>query len=75
MQSLRLQLLLSTTLTGAIVLTLLGVSVYAAMRHALMKEFDASLRSDAKVLASMIQRRNDGHLRFDFEPGQLPDFL
>lgn len=75
MRSLRWQLLISASLAGAIVLGLLGLSVYIAMRHALVREFDASLRSDARLLASMIQQKNDGRLDFEFDSKQMPEFL
>jgi heavy metal sensor kinase len=72
--SLRGQLLIGTSLASIAILGLLGLGVYAAMRHALMKDFDASLKTDARLVAGMVQQDQD-KLGFEFDPRQMPDFL
>lgn len=73
-RSLRYRLLISATLCSVIVLGLLGISVYAAMRHFLLNEFDDSLREDARLLSTMVEL-NDGRIDFQFHPSQLPDYV
>ena len=71
--SLRYRLLIGASLSSAIVLGLLGLGVYIAMRHALMKEFDSALLAEARLLTGMIEQK-DEKLSFDFDPQQMPDY-
>jgi two-component system, OmpR family, heavy metal sensor histidine kinase CusS len=74
MGSIRRRLLIGTSLASAVVLSLLGLGIYAAMRHALMRDFDNSLRTEARLVAGMVEQ--DGNkLSFEFQPQQMPDFL
>jgi two-component system sensor histidine kinase QseC len=74
MRSLKMRLLVSTCLTGLIVLSLLGVCVYVAMQHALFRDFDSGLRADSRRIANMIQQRDRGRLDLDFDYEQMPEF-
>lgn len=73
-RSLRYRLLLSASLCGMAVLGMLGFSVYAAMQHFLIREFDASLRSDAHLLITMLELP-DGKVDLNFSRHQLPDYV
>lgn len=73
-RSLRYRLLISTSLCGVAVLGMLGVSVYAAMQHFLLREFDASLHSDANLLITMLEL-DDGKVDLNFSRHQLPDYV
>jgi len=72
--SLRLRMLAGTSLAGILILSLLGLSVYLAMRHALIRDFDDSLRIEAHLVAGMIDQ-DDARITFEFDPQQMPDFL
>jgi two-component system sensor histidine kinase QseC len=72
--SLRGRLLLGTSLAGIVVLGLLGISLYAAMRHALLADFDASLRTEARIVAGMVDQ-DGAKIGFEFDPRQTPDFV
>jgi two-component system sensor histidine kinase QseC len=72
-RSLRFRILLGTLLASTVVLALLGISIYVATRHALMRDFDDSLRSDARLLAGMVEL-NDTQIAFEFDPEQMPEF-
>jgi two-component system sensor histidine kinase QseC len=72
-RSLRYRLLIGASLCSAVVLALLGVSVYGAMRHALVTEFDSSLHADARLLTTMVDLDN-GEADFDFRPDQMPEY-
>lgn len=75
MRSLRVRLLVSTSIAAAVVLALLGASIYAAMRHVLLRDFDASMQADARLLAGMVRQKDGGKLDFDFERDQMPNYL
>jgi len=73
-RSLRWRLLAGTSLAGITVLALLGASVYAAMRHALLSDFDHSLGADARLVSGMIEQ-DGSKLGFEFDSRQMPDFV
>jgi two-component system, OmpR family, heavy metal sensor histidine kinase CusS len=74
MRSLRGRLLAETSLASVLVLGLLGLAIYAAMRQALLSDFNASLNTQARMLAGMLDQ--DGRdVTFEFDPQQMPDFL
>jgi two-component system sensor histidine kinase QseC len=71
--SLRLRLLVGTSLAAIVVLGLLGLSVYAAMDHLLMSDFDASVVTDSRVVAGAIDF-DDDKLAVDLDARQLQDY-
>lgn len=73
-RSLRMRILAGTSLAGILVLGFLCVSVYWSMRHALLRDFDSSLRADARLVAAMIDN-DDNKLTLEFDPQQMPEFL
>jgi two-component system sensor histidine kinase QseC len=72
-RSLRLRLLIGTSLAMAVVLALLGIAVYYFTWRALIAQFDAGLMVKAKALASMVEQ-DDDKVKFDYEPGDMPEF-
>ncbi len=73
-RSLRYRLLISASLSSVVVLALLGVGIYVAMRHALMTDFDNSLKTDARLLSGMVERSGK-RVTFEFDAQQMPDFV
>lgn len=72
-RSLRLRLLIGTSLAMAAVLALLGIAVYYFAWRALIAQFDAGLMVKAKALASMVEQ--DGNkVTFDYDPRDMPEF-
>jgi signal transduction histidine kinase len=69
-----MRLLVGMAAAAAIGLGLLGVSVYLAMRIALFRDFNASLAIQARLVSGMLDL-DDGRLKFDFDPQQMPDFV
>ncbi len=72
-RSLRLRLLLATSVASAAVLALLCVSVYAAMWHLLLSDYDAALLAQARTIASTAEQR-EGRVHPEFDPKQMPEF-
>jgi heavy metal sensor kinase len=72
-RSLRVRLLLSTSLSIAIVLGLLGLAIYFSMRRSLQAEFDRSLMAQARALAALTEQNGDD-VSLEFDPEQLPEF-
>ena len=72
-RSLRLRLLVATSFTSAAVLALLGVSIYVAMRHRLLADYDAALLGKAHMIAASVEHR-DGRVHFEFDPREMPEF-
>jgi two-component system heavy metal sensor histidine kinase CusS len=72
-RSLRLRLLLGTSIASALILTLLGFSVYAFMWHRLLAEFDATQITKARTIAAMVEL-NDATISFDADLEQMPEF-
>jgi two-component system sensor histidine kinase QseC len=52
---------------------MLGFSIYIAMRQALLRDFDASLATQARAISTMVDF-DHGNLSLDLEPDQLPEF-
>jgi heavy metal sensor kinase len=72
-RSLRIRLLVATSLASAAVLALLGVSVYLAMRHQLLSDYDAALLGKARMIASTVEQV-DNRVRVEFDPKDMPEF-
>src|ERR1019366_1614169 len=73
LRSLRTRLLLSTSLSMATVLGLLGLAIYFSVRRSLQAEFDRGLIAQARALAAMAEQ-NGQQVNFEFDPQQLPEF-
>ncbi len=72
-RSLRLRLLLSTSLASAAVLALLGVAIYGLMWRLLLSQFDAGLLTKAKAIAAMVEQHGPD-VTFDVDLDQMPEF-
>lgn len=72
--SLRLRLLVGTSLGIALILTLLGSAIYFSVHRALLSEFDRSLLVKARALTSMAEQ-NGGRIKFEFDSEQMPEFV
>jgi two-component system sensor histidine kinase QseC len=71
--SLRVRLLVATSASTAVVLSLLGVAIYATMRHLLLSDYDASLLTKARAIAAAAEQK-DGRVKIEFDPKQMPEF-
>jgi two-component system, OmpR family, heavy metal sensor histidine kinase CusS len=71
--SLRLRLLVGTSVAMALVLSLLGLAIYFSMWRSLLSEFDSALFAQAKSLDSMVEQHGN-RIRFDFDSQQMPEF-
>lgn len=73
MRTLRTRLLLGTGLGATIVLLLAGGMLYALIQDALWKEFDNTLATKARALASMIEQEGD-KIELEFDEADLPEY-
>jgi two-component system sensor histidine kinase QseC len=73
-RSLRFRLLAGASISAAVVLSLLGFSIYGAMKHALFHDFDSTLTTQSVLLAQMAEQSN-GKVTFDFDSSKMPEFL
>ena len=71
--SLRMRLLLGTSLGTSTILGLLGVAIFVLMRHSLLLEFDAALLVKANVLAVMVEQ-NGYKVKFELDQS-MPEFI
>jgi two-component system, OmpR family, heavy metal sensor histidine kinase CusS len=72
-RSLRLRLLIGTSVAMAVVLTLLGLAIYFSMWRSLLWEFDGGLLTQAKALGGMVEQHGQ-RLKFEFDAQQMPEF-
>ena len=72
-RSLRLRLLFSTSIASALILALLGFSVYGFMWHRLLAEFDAGQITKARTIAAMVEW-SESNISFDADLDQMPEF-
>jgi two-component system sensor histidine kinase QseC len=72
-RSLRIRLLLGTSIASAVILALLGFCIYAFMWHRLLAEFDAGELTKARTLAAMVEM-NGPTISFDADLDQMPEF-
>ncbi|HZL38289.1 MAG TPA: ATP-binding protein [Tepidisphaeraceae bacterium] len=71
--SLRMRLLIATSLCSAAVLALLGAGIYLAMRHLLLSDYDASLLTKARAVCATVEQHG-GRVKSEFDPNQMPEF-
>ena len=71
--SLRLRVLIWTTLATATMLALLGVAIYFSLRQTLQSEFDEAILAQARALASMTEQHKD-QVKLEFDADQMPEF-
>ena len=72
-RSLRLRLLVATSVSSAVVLALLGFTIYLTMRHLLLSDYDDSLLTKARALAVTAEQHN-GRVKLEFDSKQMPEF-
>lgn len=72
-QSLQTRLLAGIAIGMSIVLIVAGVVLYALIRGVLTTEFDASLASEARLLATLVEEKN-GHLQTEMTEHGDPTF-
>jgi two-component system heavy metal sensor histidine kinase CusS len=72
-RSLRLRLLFGISIATALILALLGFSVYLFMWHRLLREFDLDQQAKARTIAAMVEV-NDRAISFDADLQQMPEF-
>jgi two-component system heavy metal sensor histidine kinase CusS len=73
MRSLRLQLLTGVIGGMLLLLVIFSLTVYTAIRHAWIRQFDASLASSARMLAASVER--DGNsVELGFDADQIREF-
>ena len=69
-RSLRLQLLIATSLATAGLLALFGVAIFIAMRHQLLADYDASLLARAQMLAGSVEQHGN-RLHIEIDPREI----
>jgi signal transduction histidine kinase len=74
LRSLRLRLLLYTSIASLIILSLLGVGVYVFLRGFMVSEFNQSLLTKARAVAATAEQHGN-RIIFDFAPDELPKFV
>jgi two-component system heavy metal sensor histidine kinase CusS len=72
-RSLRLRLLVQTSIAAVVVLGLLGFALYFALRHSMKSNFDHALRTEAGALAATAEQHGD-QIVFDYAPDEMPEF-
>lgn len=73
MRSLRIRLFVATIGSTSLVFVAAGVFLYLLIRAFLIADFDASLRVQAKALASLAEQQT-GRIEIEMHPGQMPEF-
>jgi len=73
MRSLRFRLLVQTSLAAAIVLGMLGFSLYFCLRRAAKSDFDEALLAKARAVAATAEQHGQ-QIVFDYSPEELPNF-
>ncbi|MGD0137422.1 MAG: ATP-binding protein [Tepidisphaeraceae bacterium] len=73
-RSLRLRLLLHTSLAAALVLGLLGLALYFGVRRSVESEYNQSLLTEARCVAATAEQHGP-QIIFDYAPEQLPKFV
>ena len=71
--SLRLRLLVRTSLAVAAVLGLLGIALYVCVRESANSAFNQALLTEARGVAATAEQ-HDGKIIFDYAPDELPKF-
>ncbi|MGD0770831.1 MAG: ATP-binding protein [Tepidisphaeraceae bacterium] len=73
-RSLRLRLLVHTSLGAAIVLGLLGLALYLGVRRSVESEYNQSLLTEARAVAATAEQHGQ-QIVFDYAPDELPKFV
>lgn len=73
-RSLRLRLLIQTSIGAVLVLGLLGIALYFGIRHSVRTDYDHALQSEAGALAATAEQHGD-QIVFDYAPDELPQFV
>jgi two-component system, OmpR family, heavy metal sensor histidine kinase CusS len=73
-RSLRIRLLINTSLAVAMILGLLGAVLYLCMRQAIESDFNLALLTKARAVASTAEQHGQ-KIIFDFAPQQMPQFV
>ncbi|MDB5332497.1 MAG: cusS [Phycisphaerales bacterium] len=73
MRSLQSRLLLGTAVATPTLFAIAGFILYLAVRAVLIGEFDGTLDTKARALASVTERKN-GRLRLEWDEAQMPEF-
>jgi heavy metal sensor kinase len=69
-RSLRLRLILGTTLAMAALYAVMSLVLYVAIQRSLWNDLDSALLVKARAIAAVVEQAQKG-LTFDLEPGQL----
>jgi heavy metal sensor kinase len=73
-RSLRIRLLLNTSLAVAMILSLLGAALYLCMRKSTESDFNLALLAKARAVASTAEQHGQ-KIIFDFARQQMPQFV
>jgi len=73
-KSLRLRLLIHTSLAVAFIVALLGTAVYYFTRRSLERDFNEALLNQARAVAATAELHH-GKIIFDFDPEEMPQFV
>ena len=73
MRSLKTRLFVATIGSTSLVFVAAGIVLYLLIRAFLIADFDASLRVQAKALASLAEQQT-GRIEIEMHPGQMPEF-
>jgi signal transduction histidine kinase len=73
-RSLRVRLLVQTSIAAALLMGLLGFALYFGLRHSVKSSFDRALRTEADSLAATAEQHGDTIL-FDYAPAEMPQFV
>ncbi|HEX4052966.1 MAG TPA: ATP-binding protein [Tepidisphaeraceae bacterium] len=73
-RSLRLRLLVHTSLAAALMLGLLGAALYFFVRHSIEADFNQDLLAKAHAVAATAEQHGQTII-FDYEPDELPQFV
>ncbi len=73
-RSLRIRLLINTSLAVAIILGMLGAALYLCMRQTTESDFNLALLAKARAVASTAEQHGP-KIVFDFAPQQMPQFV
>lgn len=73
MRSLKFRLLAGLFCTTTLVFVLFGIVIYGSIKQALIEEFDSSLLSVARTLATSAEF-DEGRFEFEFDAQYIPEF-
>ena len=73
-RSLRLRLLVYASTASALILALLGITLYILVRQSVISNFDQALLSEARAVAATAEEHGN-EIVFDYAPDELPKFV